>query len=176
LIGVRQPGVKRKERNLDRESKKDSGEGEPFKIAGKQVAGVCEIGETGGIERAPGKIDPEERKQHRHATEKGIKEEFCGRAVTFFASPDFNKEEGRDEAHLVEEKPENEILGGERAVERGLHDQHQRAEAAISRWAGLREQGEWKYQRSKDDEKQTQAIDPDQILGADCRDPATPFD
>ena len=133
LIGVRQPGVKRKERNLDRESKKDSGEGEPFKIAGKQVAGFCKIGETGEIERAPGKIDPEEREQHRHATEKGIKEEFCGGAVAFFASPDFNKEEGRDEAHLVEEKPENEILGGERAVERGLHNQHQRAETAISR-------------------------------------------
>ena len=131
--------MKRKEWNLDRESKKDSGEGEPFNVAGQQVAGFCEIAEAGEIERAPGKIDPEKSEQHRDATEKCIKEEFCGGAVTFFASPDFNKEEGRDEAHLVEEKPENEILGGERAVERGLHNQHQRAETAISRWARLRE-------------------------------------
>src|SRR5439155_22037468 len=130
FIGVRKPGVKGKERNLNRESEKDSGEGEPLKIAGKQVAGLCEIGETGEIKSAPGKIDPEEREQHRHTTEKGIKEEFCGGAVAFFASPDFNKKEGRDEAHLVKEKPENEILGGERAVERGLHNQHQVAETA----------------------------------------------
>src|SRR5438874_8497453 len=153
FISVRQPGVKRKERNLDRESKKDSGKGEPFNVAGKQVAGFCKIGETGEIERALGKIDPEERKQHRHATEKSIKEEFCGRAVAFFASPDFNKEESRNEAHLVEEKPENKILGGERAVESGLHNQHQRAETAISRWTRLCKQGEWKYQRSKDEKK-----------------------
>jgi hypothetical protein len=48
-----------------------------------------------------------------------------------------------------------------------LHNQHQRAETAISPWARLREQGEWKYQRSKDNKQQTQAIDANQILGTD---------
>src|SRR5439155_26557077 len=129
----------REKRNLEAQAEKDSCGGEAFTVAGKQVAGFCEIGETGEIKRAPGKIDPEEREEHRYATEKGIKEEFCGGAVAFFASPDFNKEESRDETHLVEEKPENEILGGERPVERRLHNQHQRKETAISRCAVSRQ-------------------------------------
>src|SRR5207247_10534153 len=98
------------------------------------------MGETGEIERALGKIDPEEREQHRHATEKGIKEELCSGTVAFLASPDFYKEEGRDEAHLVKDKPENEIRGGERAVKRRLHNQQQGAETAIHSWPGWREE------------------------------------
>jgi hypothetical protein len=44
--------------------------------------------------------------------------------------PDFDEQECRYQAHLVEQKPENEILRRERAVERRLHQQHQRAETA----------------------------------------------
>src|SRR5437764_12749717 len=108
--------MKRKERHLDCQSKKDSGEGEPFKVAAKQVAGFCQVGQADKIERAPGKIDPEEREQHRHASKKGIKKEFCGGADAFFPTADLNKDEGRDEAHPVGEKLNKEILRDDVAV------------------------------------------------------------
>jgi hypothetical protein len=114
--------VKRKEWHLHRESKKDSREGDPGEIARQQIPSLSEPGETGKIEGTIDKINSEKGEQHGHAAEKSVKKEFGGGSITFFASPDFYQEKRRDQAHLIEEKPENEILSRECTVKRGLHD------------------------------------------------------
>ena len=129
FICIGQPGVKWKERHFHREAEKDSGKGEPREIAGEQSS-FSEIGERGKVERAFREINSEKRQQHRDAAEKCVNEKFRRGAVAIFAAPDFDEQKRRDQAHLVKQKPENEILRGERAVERRLHQQHQRAETA----------------------------------------------
>ena len=163
FICVGQPGVKREERNLDCEPEKDSGEGEPRGVAMEQ-ASFSKSGEFGEIESSPNEINSEKRKQHRDAAEKGVEEKLRRGAVAIFAAPDFDEQECGDEAHLVKQKPQNKILRGERAVERGLHDEHERAEPAIH---SLREKRERKNERGQQDEKQAQAIDADEIFRAD---------
>ena len=121
--------MKGKERHLDRKPEKNSGKGEPREFACEEPA-FSENGKRTEIKCAFGEIDPEERQQHGDAPEECVNEEFCRRAVAIFAAPNFDEQKRGNEAHLVKQKPENKILGGERAVERGLHDQHQRAKPA----------------------------------------------
>src|SRR5205807_8712 len=128
FVRVRQPGVKWEERHFYREAEKDPREGEPRDVAREQSV-FSEIGERGEIERAAREKNSEEGEQHCDAPRKCVDEKLrCG-AVAFFAAPDFDEEERRDEAHLVKQKPENKILRGEGAVERRLHHKHERARA-----------------------------------------------
>src|SRR5206468_3101018 len=88
--------------------------------------------ESGKIERSFCKIDTEEREQHRHAAEERVNKKFCRSAIPIFAAPYFNQQKCWDQAHLVEQEPKDEILRGERAVERRLHHQHGRIERATT--------------------------------------------
>src|SRR5712691_845152 len=151
FIGVGQPGVKRKERHFHREPEKDSGEGEPRELTGEQP-GLSEIGERDEVERALREINSEEGEQHGHTAEECVNEKLGRGAVAFFAAPDFNEQERRDEAHLIKQKPEDEILCGERSVERRLHDQHQGAETAAD---ALRKKCERKNERRQQYEQQS---------------------
>ena len=129
LISVRQPGVKRKEWHLHRQSDKDACKSKPGEVAGEQIV-FPKTRESRKIECASGQINPEKRKQHRHAAEKCVEEKLGRRAVPIFAAPDFDQQKRRDQAHFVKQEPENEILRGERSVERRLHDEHCRVETA----------------------------------------------
>src|SRR6266567_3389669 len=120
--------MERKQRHFHGESEEDSGKREPRDIASEQSV-FSEIGERGEIERTFGEINPEKREQYRNTAQESINEKFRGGAVAVFAAPDFNEQERGNEAHLVKQKPEDEVLGGECAVERRLHQQHQRAES-----------------------------------------------
>ena len=124
MIGVRQPGVKRKQRHLHREANKNSGKGEPGEVSREQPA-LSKTRQSREIERALREINPEERKQHGDASEKCVEEKLRRGAIAIFTAPDFDQQKTRDQTHFVEQEPENEILRGERAVERGLHDQHE---------------------------------------------------
>src|SRR5947207_1934351 len=157
--------MKWEQRNFDREAEKNSGEREPLKIAGEQ-SGFAETGQRREIERSFGKINSEKREQHRDAAEKCVNEKFHRGVIAVVAAVDFDEQKRRDQAHLVKQKPENEILGGEGAVERGLHDEHERAGTAFQ---ALRRKGERKNKRRQQYQKQTQTINADQIFGADRR-------
>src|SRR5262245_57420017 len=104
--------MKREKRDLDREPEKDSGESEPIQIARQHIRAFPKLGQAGEIECSPREINSEKRQQHGYAAEKSVKKEFRSRPFTIFAPPDFYQEERRDQAHLIEEKPENEILRG----------------------------------------------------------------
>src|SRR6266853_2085541 len=116
-----------KQRHFHGEAEEDSGKSEPRDIAAEQSM-FSEIGERDKIERTFGKINAEKREQHRNTAQESINEKFRRGAVAVFAAPDFNEQERGNEAHLVKQKPKDEVLGGECAVERRLHQQHQRAE------------------------------------------------
>src|SRR5205814_1367487 len=119
--------MERKQRHFHGEPEEDSGKREPRGIAAEEPM-FSEIGERGESERTFGEINPEKREQHRNTAQESINEKFRGGAVAVFAAPDFNEKERGNEAHLVKQKPEDEVLGRECAVERRLHQQHQRAE------------------------------------------------
>ena len=172
LIGIGQPGVKWKEWDFDSEPEENSGKGEPLKFAREQ-SGFSETGERREIECSFGKINSEKGKKHGDAAEKCVDEKFNRRVIAIFAAVNFDEKKCRDQGHLVKQKPENEILGGERAVERRLRHEHERAGAAFE---ALRGKGERKHERRQQNEKQTQAIDADQIFGADRRNPDVTFD
>ena len=164
--------MKRKDRHLDGEAEEDSGEGEPGDVPVKQ-SGFSERRELREIKGSPNEINSEKGEQHRDAAQERVEEKFCRGVVAIFAAVDFDQEERRDQAHLVKQKPENEILRGEGAVERGLHDEHERAKTAIH---PLRQKRERKYQRRQDEQEQTQSVDAEKIFGADRWNPRLAFD
>src|SRR5207244_7227115 len=134
LIGVGQPGVKRKQRHLYCKTNKDSGERKPRQFTCQQT-GFAEASKSGKIESASRQINSEKREQHRHAAEKCVKEKLRRSAVPVFAAPYFDQQKRRDQAHSVEQAPENEIRRRERAVEGRLHYEHGRiARAAMRAW------------------------------------------
>ena len=171
LVGIGQPCVEGKERDLHGQSEENSGESEPGEATGEQPA-FSEHGQLREVEGAPGEIDPEEREQHGHAAEERVNEKFGGRAVAIFAAPDFDEKERRHQAHFVEQEPEHEILRGERAVEGRLGDEHERAKTAA---AALRAKSEGHNQGSQQDEQQTEAINAHEIFRSDGRDPGVTF-
>ena len=85
--------------------------------------------------------------------------------------PNFDQEKRRDQAHFVEQKPENEILCRECAVERGLHYEHGRTEPADAAWSRSGKKCEWNDERREQEEQQTQPIDSNQIFSVDRRNP-----
>src|SRR5207249_12137970 len=107
-----------------------SGKSEPREVSSDgQLTASTKAGERGEIERAFGEINAEKRQEHRDAAEECVNEKLGRGAVPVFTAPDFDEKERRDETHLVKQKPENKVLGGEGAVEGRLHHQHQRAES-----------------------------------------------
>src|SRR5205807_4601820 len=103
---------------------------EPLKLADEQSA-FSETGERREIECSFGKINSEKREQHGDAAEKRVNEKLHRCVIAIFAAVNFDEKKCRNQAHLVKQKPENKILGGEGAVERGLHHEHERARAAF---------------------------------------------
>src|SRR5207248_11692357 len=122
----------------------------------------------GKIKGPPHEIDAEKRKQHRDAAEKGVEKKLRRGAIAIFTTPDFDEQKGRNQAHFVKEKPEDEILGGERAVKRRLHHEHEHIKTATH---SPGEKGEWKNERREQDEEQAQPIDAEKTLRADRGDP-----
>src|SRR6266699_279188 len=149
-----------KQRHFHGESEEDSGKREPRDIAAEEPM-FSEIGERGEIERTFGEINPEKREQHRNTAQESVNEKFRGSAVAVFAAPDFNEQERGNEAHLVKQKPKDEVLGDERAVERRLHQQHQCAEPG-ARALGKKREGN--DQRRQQHEQKTQAIKADEVF------------
>ena len=164
--------MKGKERHFHGEAKKDSAESEPRHVAVEQTV-LSQIGERGEIESTFREIDSEKREQHRDAAQECVNEKRRCSPVPVFSAPDFDEQERWYQAHLIEQKPEHEILRSERAVKRRLHHQHQRAKATSGT---LREKRERKDERGQQDEQKTQTIDPDEIFGADRRNPGVAFD
>src|SRR5437868_10496849 len=98
--------------HFDCEPEKNSGEGEPGESTGEQ-SGFSQIRQGREIESAFGEVDPEKGEEHRDTAEEGVEEKLgCG-AIPIFSAPDFYEKESWDQAHLIEEEPENKILGSE---------------------------------------------------------------
>src|SRR3954465_7891547 len=123
FVGVRQPGVKRKKRHLYGEPEKDAPEGEPAELAGEQRRSPRELGEARKIEGPFREINSKKGEEHRDAAEESVEEKLSRSPIAVRAAPDFDEEETGDEAHLVKEEPENEIVSREIPVERRLHQE-----------------------------------------------------
>ena len=108
--------MKRKQRHFYCEANKDSGKRKPRHLACEQTV-FAEACKSGKIESAFRKINSEKREQHRHAAQERINEKLGRGAVPVFAAPYFDQQKRRNQAHFVEQEPENKILGCERAVE-----------------------------------------------------------
>src|SRR5438552_16514042 len=107
--------MKWKQRHFDCEPEKDSGKSEPSEFTREQSV-FTETGERRKIECALSQINSEEGEQHRDASEEGVEEKLGRGVVAILITPDFDQQERGDQTHLVEQKPEKEILRRERAV------------------------------------------------------------
>src|SRR5436190_3686200 len=99
----------------------------------KQWTAARHFGEGREIETSFGEVDGKERQQHRDAAQKRVEEKLRRRPIPSChrrAAPDFYKEEPGNQTHFIEEKPENEILGGEVSVEGRLHHEQESVGAA----------------------------------------------
>src|SRR5262249_31354802 len=124
------------------EPNKNSGKGEPCGISREQPA-LSKTRQSPEVERAFRQINPEKRKQHGHAPKERVQKELGRSAIAIFAAPDFDQQKTRDQTHFVKQKPEDEILRSESAVQGRLHDEHGRVERAASIGRGLRKECEW---------------------------------
>src|SRR5215467_9970215 len=134
--------MKRKQRHLYREPDKNSGKSEPGEIS-REHSALSKTGQSSEVERTFCQVNSQERKQHGNASQKRVEEKLRRGAIAIFTTPDFDQQKTRNQTHFVEHKPKNEVLRGERALERRLHDQHGRVERAAYIWGGWRKDCEW---------------------------------
>ena len=115
---IRQPGVNRPHRHLDRER---SEEPEPQPS--------LHMGRKGGLEqhrdvgRSRGPVHGHDREQHQHRAGERVEEELEGRVHAVPVAPDANDDEHRDEAALEEQIKEHQVERDEDADHQRLHHQ-----------------------------------------------------
>ena len=102
---VRQPSVKREERNFDAKGKRECEKEERFSLASrlKFYSLLQYIQGRDVIERAASnKIKRDDACQHQEASDRRVDEKFCRGVNTLLAAPDSDQEKHRDERRLEE--------------------------------------------------------------------------
>ena len=123
---IRQPGVKREERNLNRKSNKEAKK-KPERSATKagHAPVVNRILNYDEIKAAGLRIQPQNRRQHKHRADKG-KEEILDRRI-YLASMAVHADQQRhwNQSRFPEEIEQEQIKRGEDADQRRLQNQQQ---------------------------------------------------
>ena len=125
-VRVWQPRVERKQRNLDRERQEEAEE-EPLR-RGREVRHSTArdlIANHDEIEAAGMRVQPQNRRQHKHRRDHGVHEEFHGGIDLALVPENADQQRHRDQRGFPEEIEEEEIEGSEDADQRGLQDQQQ---------------------------------------------------
>src|SRR5262249_46313142 len=160
-VGIRQPGVQRKERHLDgkgdeeRKEKQKFLEGSERNTAGLQgTLNVHQIKAAGEI------VQPHDADKHQDGSCHGIENEFDGGVDFAAVAPDANKEGHRDKHHFPEEEEEEEIEREEDANDADFeHQQHDEEflDALVNVVPG-RDDRDGSEERRQDDEEHAEAV------------------
>ena len=123
-VGVRQPGMEREGRNLDREADEQGDPGDP--LEGHAIA--ARVGrECGHVKRRRRGVvvQPQHRQQDQDRAQQGVQEELDRGVFAPRAAPDADQEIHRQQHHFPEDVEQEEIQRHEHADHAGVEHQQQ---------------------------------------------------
>src|ERR1700754_1941701 len=121
-VGIRQPGVYRHHRHLDREAQQE-GEEQPALLGQRQV----DVGHVGDGETAAGLvIQVDQADQHEDRAEERVDEKLQRGVDAARATPDTDDDEHRDQHGLEEHVEQHRVRGAEHADHRAFENKHGR--------------------------------------------------
>jgi len=186
-VGGREPGMKGEERNFDREAEQHSGEDEPrpglAKLRGEGAVGA-QRGELGEIERADGGEERGEAGEHERAATDRVDDKLIRgaggggiAAGAGGAAPEFDEEEGGNEAEFPEDEPVEEIEREEDAERGALEKKEEKMKSArIAGFVAGSEERQRRDDAGEQHQQQTQAVEAEMIADVERRDPGVAFD
>ena len=187
---VRQPGVERPQRCLDRERDEEAEE-QPL-LRGRAQRQVRQLAEQErALVAAVGRVDVQgdDRDQHEQAAEQAVQQELDGRVLPLADAEAADHEVHRHQHGLEEDVEEEDVGGGEDADHHGLEHQHHReiglhaahacrASGAASGGRGAfldvipgREHNDRHQDGGHQDQDERDAVYADRVVHAELRDP-----
>ena len=167
-VRVRQPGVDREHRHLDREG---DHEGEEYPglllCAQPQRVQVCQL------EAAALDVQVDQGHQHQHRAEEGVQEELHCRVDPTRTAPHADDQEHRHQHRFEEHVEQDRVGGGEDAHRHALQDQergHVLVHALVDHAPGA-DQGQHAHQGGQQDQGDGDAVGTQVVVDAPGRDP-----
>ena len=178
-VRVRQPGVEREHRHLDGEAEEEREKHPPL-----QVVGHVQLVELGHVERVHAgrgvvvEVERQNAEQHDDAADQGVQEELDRRVQPVRAAPDADEEVHRHQHHFPEQEEEQEVERHERAEHPGLQDEQEDVVLlhALGDRVPRRHHRDRAHHRRQQDQQHAEAVDAEEVVGADRRDPRGALD
>ena len=137
-VRVRQPGVQRPHRRLDREAETHRDEGHDLHAT--RHVGALAVGELDHVEGAGVGADDEEADEHQHAAQQRVEDEYVGRPPPApghrVVTPLRDDEPHRHQHDLEEDEEEQQVEGHEGADHADLEEEQQADQCAQPRSLG----------------------------------------
>ena len=183
-LGVRQgqPGVKRKQRHLNRKAGRQGDEYPPLRIHRYDPV-AAQRGQRLHVQRKPtGRAIGEVGEKHhagkrQHATRHRIKEKLVGRPSPFFPSPDTDQEKQGNQGELEEHIEQQQVHRAEHAEQAHLQKQQQNVILAnpLADGGHTRPDRQRRQQRRQHDEPDTNSVHAYAITDIHSREAAVDF-
>ena len=158
---VRQPGVQREQRNLDRERQEERAEEQQLGARREgELSRLHQAQDVRQVERAGLAIEPQDGDQHQDRAEHRVQNEFHGGVDAALVAPHADHEIHGDQRQFPEDEEQEEVERNENA-DHGRLDHQQRDEEAFhiftDRFPGA-ENGDRREERGQQDEKEADAV------------------
>ena len=178
-VGVRQPGVEREHRNLDREPEEEREEDPPLQVE-RQVQPV-ELRDVERVHAGHGvvvEVQRQDAQQHDDAADQGVEEELDRGVEPIRAAPDADEEVHRHQHHFPEQEEEQEVERHERAEHPGLQDEQEDVVLlqALGDRGPRRQDRDEAHQRREQDQQDAEAVDAEKVLGPNRGNPWSALD
>src|SRR5215472_13342074 len=180
---VRQPGVERKHRHLDRKRKEESPKQPYFQRirktlrSGKQRRNIKRSRYVRSKGLCVVEVESQDRQQHDYRASQRVKEKLDGRVKTPVAAPYADQEIHRHEHHFPENVKEEEVERHEDADHAGLQQQHQNVIllSALLNCSPRGRDRQHAQQRREHHEQHADAVDTQRVFRANRRNPIGDF-
>ena len=161
-VGIGQPGVERKQRDLDAEGERKGEEAEELRsVRQDHLAQRLVVERPHAGERVVLHVEVKNRDDHEQRADHRVDDELDGRVETTLTAPDPDDEVHRDEHHFPEDVEEEQVERGEGADHAGLEDEQRDDELAhllVDREPRARDD-DGHEERGEQDEPQRDAVD-----------------
>ena len=178
-VRVWQPGVEREQRYLDRERQREREEEPELRVQRHlHLVQLQQIEAVRAGRRVVHVREAENREQHQHAAGHRVEDELDRGVDAPLVAPDADEEIHRHEHRVPEDVEEEEVERDEDAHHRALEQQHEDAERLgllVDRLPRA-EQRERRQEACQNEQQQADAVDADEVLDAERRDPGVPLD
>ena len=173
-VRIRQPGMHRPHRHLDREREQEAEEQQH--LGGERQRQVVPVED---LEAAAGlAVQVQQRDQQQQRTGQGVEEELERRVDAVGAAPDADDDEHRDQGGLEEDVEQHPVERGEDAVHQPGKDQER---GVVLRHAALHHRPARDHHQDGDEaveqhEQHADAVHPEVVVDVEARDPGDVLD